>query len=142
MIAQAVSNLWIKNSSFPVLLLSFSLPFLLSFLSPSDQQASGWLPGRRFPQEGSEEPSWLQAWLQNEHIQVPEYTALRAYSLGWVCFGFFLFLSLWGHLGKQLSVWLCLTKISALLVWERAISIKLIKYTYYLSFVRKLPREM
>lgn len=72
----------------------------------------------------------------------PEYTALHAYSSGWVYFGLFPLLSPWGHLVKQFSVWLWLTKISALLVWERAISIKLIKYTYYLSFVRQLPREM
>lgn len=118
------------------LVLSCFLPFLLYLLSPSGQQVSGWFPGLRLLQEASLEPSWLQACLKDEHIHVPEYTDLCAYSLGWVCFGFLPLFSPWGHLvkssvfgyGWQMDCWY-------------GIPTELIKYTCYLLFVRKYPRE-
>lgn len=126
MIAGALSNLWIKNSSFPVVL-----------AQPFRSAGEWWTPGLGLLQEASLEPSWLEVCLKNEHIHVPEYTDLCAYSLGWVCFGFFSFIQPLGISGKEFSVWLT----NGLLVWKKAIPAELIKYTCYLSFVRKNPRE-
>lgn len=94
----------ISGSTIPLFLFS---SFLVGLSQPF-RPASEWMaPRMKGPPGGFLTAFLAWAWLQNEHDQVPEYTALCAYSLGWVCFGFFLpLLRPWGHLGKQFSVWL------------------------------------